>query len=133
MERRVKKYLALIFVMIFFNSLLFAQKYVTVGVGVSSAFYNSNGLKQFKKTYNLMNQNYLKQLMKGLSQPLGLRGEIAFRYFSENFNFAGLAGLQHYTIKDVAEFHNTESRYFELNTNNLYLEGEFGLNFDDFL
>ncbi|MBC8186521.1 hypothetical protein H8E88_36025 [candidate division KSB1 bacterium] len=128
----MKKSLTLAFVLLIFNSLLYAQKYVTVGAGVSGAFYNSKGLKEFKETYNLMNQNYLKQLMKGLSQPLGLRGEIAFRYFSDRFNFAGLAGLQHYTIKDVAEYHNTESRYFELKATGLYLEGEFGLNFDGF-
>ncbi len=126
----MKTFLTLIFIFQICNSLLFAQNYITVGAGVSGAFYNSDGLKQFKETYNLMNQNYLKQLMKGLSQPLGLRGEMAFRYFSENFNFAGLAGLHYYKIKDVAEFHNTESRYFEFKATSFYLEGEFGLNFD---
>jgi len=126
----MKNFFTVVFVLLFFNTLLFAQKYVTVGAGVSGAFYNSDGLKKFKKTYNLMNQNYLKQYMKGISQPLGLRGEVAFRYFSDSFNFAGLAGMHYYTVKDVAEYHNTESRYFEFKATSLYLEGEFGLNFD---
>ncbi len=126
----MKKIFTLIFVFLIFNSILFAQKYVTVGAGASGAFYNSDGLKEFKKTYNLMNQNYLKQYMKGISQPLGLRGEIAFRYFTESFNFAGLAGLQYYTVKDVAEYHNTEARYFELKATSFFFESEFGLNFD---
>ena len=77
-----------------------------------------------------MYQRRLEKFMKGLRQLFGLRGEVGFRYFN-SFNFAFLAGIQNYSIKDVAEFHTNDSRYFELKMNSLFIEGEFGHKFDN--
>lgn len=126
----MKKIISIFLILISITPQLFSQRYIILGGGGTAAFYNSQDLKLFKDSYNSVYQRRLKKFMKGLRQPYGLRGEVGFRYFN-SFDFALLAGIQNYSIKDVAEFHTGDSRYFELKMNSLFFEGEMGHKFNN--
>lgn len=105
-----------------------SQNYIAPGIGFSGAFYQSNGLDRFKKSYNAIYNPYLSDLLDGLGQVMGIRWEIGYRHI-DRVGFAGLVGMQNYTSNDLAQFQNGEVREFELKLKSIFLEGELGITF----
>lgn len=107
------------------KSQLWAQHYVTLGMGFSGAFFDSEDLDRFKETYNLVNSPYLANYMRGIGGSVGLRWEFGYRYLGR-MGMAVLVGIQNYIAKDGAQYRNGEARNLELEMNSLYVECEMG-------
>lgn len=108
-----------------FKSQLWAQHYITLGLGFSGAFYDSEDLSRFKGTYNSVNNPYLAKYMQGIGRAVGFRWEFGYRHI-DRIGTAVLIGMQNYTSKDAAQYQNGEVRNLELEMNNLYVEFEIG-------
>ncbi len=107
------------------KSQLWAQHYITLGLGFSGAFYDSKDLDRFKETYNLVNKQSLSMFMQGIGEMVGFRWEGGYRYRGR-LGIAVLVGTQNYIGKDAAQYRNGETRNLELEMNNLYVECEIG-------
>lgn len=122
----MKTILIMFFILfVVFKSQLWAQHYITLGLGLNGAFYDSEDLDRFKETYNLVNKQSLSRSMQGLGEAVGLRWEGGYRYLGR-LGIAVLVGTQNYIGKDAAQYRNGEARNLELEMNNLYVECEIG-------
>jgi len=127
----MKKILALLFVPIVCQAQLIAEKYLTLGVGFSSAIYESKDLDRFTETYNSVYRADLLARFKGLGSGEGLRWEAGYRRLGR-WSMAVLAGWQNYLTKDAARFANGEARNLELKMSSLYVEYELGRAWNNF-
>lgn len=121
----VKKLLLLVFALSMPLPRLWAQHYLTLGMGFSTTIYNSNELDNFSDTYNLMNQPYLLAPLQGFGSAEGFRWEGGYRRFGR-LNITLLAGLQTFLSKDAAPYKNGELRELQLKMSSLYIEYEMG-------
>lgn len=121
----IKKIFIIFLIFIVCKSQLWAQHYITLGLGFSGVFYDSEDLDRFKETYNLVNNQSLSKVMQGIGEVVGLRWEGGYRYFGP-LGLAVLLGIQNYTGKDAARYRNGDVRNLELEMNSLYVEGELG-------
>jgi len=110
----------------------FAQHYLTGGVGLIVSLYNSDGLDHFVTTYNDVNYYVLTNPASNFSNAFGVRGEIGYRYMGD-LSAAALIGYQNYSFENGAGFSNGEDRIFKLSFDNIFIEGELGYNFGNFL
>lgn len=110
---------------------LWAQQYLTVGMGYSGAFFGSDDMDYFKETYNWVNAPSLYKGMRGFAGSVGLRWELGYRYLGR-LNGAILAGIQTYESQDEAKYLNGELRGIEIKIKSLYVEGEIGKTFKRF-
>ncbi|MBL7074426.1 hypothetical protein ISS37_04205 [candidate division KSB1 bacterium] len=121
----MKKILIMFFILMVFKSQLWAQHYITLGLGFSGAFFDSEDLDRFKETYNSVNSPYLANYMRGIGGAMGLRWEIGYRYIGR-LGTAVLIGMQNYKSNDAAQYQNGEVRNLELKMNSMYVESEIG-------
>ncbi|MFQ6115480.1 MAG: hypothetical protein ACE5NG_15585 [bacterium] len=127
----MKKLFVILFILTACKSQLWAQQYLTLGVGFSVSFYRSDDLDHFKETYNLVNSQNLAALMKGITSAEGLRVEVGYRHLGR-FGTAALVGLQRFSGKDLAQYNNREARRLDLKMNSLYVEYELGHTWNSF-
>ncbi len=102
-----------------------AQQFWVLGMGFNGAYYQSEGLDRFKKSYNETYAPYLATSLHGLKQAMGLSWELGYRRLN-GLSYAALVGFQYNTAKDLARFQIGESRKLELKHSSFYLAGEFG-------
>lgn len=113
-------------------STVWAQHFLTFGIGFSSNFYESDDLSTFKDTYNIVNAENLAQPLEGVGGgALGLGAEIGYRYYKK-LNAGVRAGWQTSRIRDRAQYGNTESRNIEYRVRHFYLETELGRSFSNY-
>ena len=122
----MKKILLILLIFIICKSQLWAQHYLTLGVGFSGMSLNSKDLDKFKETYNLVNGSNLALLMDGMGIVLGLRGEIAYRYLGK-FGGSVSVGYQGYKGQDGVRYNNGETRNLTFKMNSMYLGCEYGI------
>ena len=114
------------------GNLVFAQHYITGGAGLIIGLVDSDGLDRFVSSYNQVNAPVLTNPVSNFSNVFGVRGELGYRYLHD-ISAAALIGYQNYSFEDVSNFSNGESRSFELSFNNIFIEGELGYKFGNFL
>ncbi len=120
----------LLFLIIFtFSPKLWAQQYLTLGMGYGGAFWSSEDLNLFRETYNFVNAYYLAERMRGFSPAVGARWEIGYRYLGR-YCAAVLIGSQSYSGKDVAQYTNGEARRLDLRMRSLFIECELGRTYE---
>jgi hypothetical protein len=110
---------------------LWAQQYLTIGMGYSGAFFGSDDLNHFKETYNWVNAPSLFKGLRGFAGSVGLRWEIGYRYLNR-LSGAVLVGIQTYENQDMARYFNGEARELQLEIKSLYIEGEIGKTYKSF-
>lgn len=121
----MKKIFIMLLISIACKSQLWAQHYITAGMEFNSMILDSDGLDQFKETYNMVNEPYLARLMNGMGIVNGVRGEIGYRYLGRlGKSFA--IGYERSIGKDGVRYHNGETRNLKLIMSSLYVEGEIG-------
>jgi hypothetical protein len=114
------------------SKFVFAQHYVTGGAGLIIGLVESEALDRFVTTYNQVNAPVLTNPVSNFSNTFGVRAEIGYRYL-DKLSAAALAGYQWHSFEDVSNFSNGESRSFDLAFNNIFVEGEIGYQFGNFL
>jgi hypothetical protein len=114
------------------GNIVLSQHYITGGAGLIIGLVDSDGLDRFVTTYNQVNAPVLTNPVSNLSNVFGVRGELGYRYLHD-ISVAALFGYQRYSFEDVSNFSNGESRSFELSFNNIFIEGELGYKFGNFL
>lgn len=129
----MRKIVLVLFILMAGKSPGWSQHYMTLGLGVSLTFHQSDDLNRFTETYNLVNAAGLAQPLKGMDgSAVGFRLEGGYRHFG-GLGGAVLAGWQQSTKKDIAQFGNGETRNLEFKINSFYVESELGHSFKKFL
>ncbi len=115
-----------IFVLFLFVTQLQAQHHLTLGTGLSMAFYKADGMQNFAETYNFLNQDNLSTLMQNINGSEGMRFEAGYRYIGNRRNVGAVAGFQFFNRKNNAIFNNGESRNLKFKWSSFYTEFEYG-------
>ncbi len=113
-------------ILFLFVSQLQAQHMLTLGTGLSVAFYDAEGMQRFTDTYNFMNQENLQSLQKNVNGSEGLRFETGYRYIGDRRNLGAVAGFQFSNRRNKAAFNNGESRDLNFERSSFYTEFEYG-------
>jgi len=127
-EFRRKKISIVLLVLAVYTPQLWAQQYLTLGVGYSTAFLGSDELNLFKETYNAVYYPLLREGMRGFGASVGLQWEIGYRRMGR-LATAFLFGAQNHSGQDIAQFYNGDSRRLKIDIQSYYIECEMGRTF----
>jgi hypothetical protein len=127
----VKRVFILLFILMISTSQLWAQQYLTTGLGYTIAFLRSEDLSLFKKTYNSVQAEYLYRPLQGFWGALGVRGQITYRKF-DYWNLAIHFGYQSFENQDASHFWDGYVREIRIQMKSVFFEFEYGRRFRNY-